>query len=367
MRVLEGRFSKIIGLLLALVLILSGVFMLTTTYAEEIDTSVGYCKYITEDLSRLIVEKWTVNYYGESAKVERVDKIYNLDETLYGYNVEFSYDVYYDSAVIVDTFDSNKVVNSFTVFTPRNDKQRNRTLRANSDRKLYIIAPYTIAEDTNDGTLQVSEEYLIKKSSLGSNNYSDNIITRTPPISKKIFLDELTGTVKKQYTIKGISTDYRPYIQGQFSNYGNCGHTAVMNVLKYWQSVGYDLIDKDKSITYRAIKNYIGKEEGATLGEMETALKKHVKSTNKYKASTFTYWGAFWGYYKSDLGKDRPVIHCISSKEDGKKVGHAMVALGYVETDSGNFLQVASGWHTDLVYINFDTFSSKTGTYCTIK
>lgn len=364
MRVLEGKCSKFIGLLLALVFILSGVFMLTTTYAEDIDTSVGDCKYITEDLSRMIVEKWTVNYYGESAKVERVDKIYNLDETLYGYNVEFSYDVYYDSAVIVDTFDINKVVNSFTVFTPRNDKQRNRTLRANSDRKLYIIAPYTIAEDTNNGTLQVSETYSIKRSSLGTSNYSDNVITRTPPIDNDTFLDTFTGNVQEQYIF--IPHDYKAYRQDEFSDLGNCGHTAVMNVLKYWQSSGYDLI-KDKSTTYNAIVGYIGREEGSTLGEMETALKKYVKATNKYKASTFLYWGAFWGYYKSDLGKNRPVIHCIDSRENGKHVGHAMTAFGYTETDSGKFLRVASGWYSNIMYINFDAYSQKSGSYCTIK
>lgn len=372
MRELEGRFSKIIGLLLALVLILSGVFMLSTTYAEEIENvSVANYTYISEDTAKLIVETWSTNFYEESATVEKIEKVYNVDDTFYGYKVEFSYLEYYDSIVITDTADTQLIINTFTVFTPR-EEYFNKTLtkqhKFSKSSKLYLVEPYKIAEEIAPDTLHFNDDHVINKSKVECKNFSKQAVLRSPPINGTTITDEFTGTIKKEYLLKGITEYYHPERQVYFSREGNCGPTAVLNVLKYWTTIGYDLYDLNKAhVAYDAIIKHIGKEKDVNILEMQNGLKKFVKATNKYKASTFTYWGAFWGYYKSDLEKDRPVIHCINTIENGEKTGHAMVALGYLETTTGKFLKIGSGWEYYIQYINFDAFSSKTGTYCTIK
>lgn len=150
-------------------------------------------------------------------------------------------------------------------------------------------------------------------------------------------------------------------------NTGNCGPTAALNILNYWQHSGRDIFEgKSIEAVYREVVGYMGNEEGTTIWQMENGVKDFVKNTKNYKASTFVYWGAFWGYYKSDLNKDKPIIHCITGKEN-EIVAHAMAAYGYLETTEGKYLKIASGWKTTLQYINFDAFDLKLGSYCTIK
>ncbi len=334
-------------------------------YAEE--TQADY-KYVSEEVAVGITNKITKNIYGESARINQIQKIYNLDDTFYGYKIEFCYENYYDYIVIVDTNDLKLIVNEFSVFTENQTQKKSLSFNFKQE-KLYIVAPFTYAIKTNSSNIVLIEGMEVMIDSNVEKNFSPQTTQfRMPPIDDSTILDNYKGQIKSQYDIANLS-GIRCITQESMNpnSNGNCGPTAALNILNYWQHSGRNIFEgKSINTVYREVVGYMGKEDGTTIWQMENGVKSFVKNTKSFKASTFVYWGAFWGYYKSDLNKDKPIIHCITGK-DNKVVAHAMAAYGYLETTEGKYLKIASGWKTTLQYINFDAFDLKLGSYCTIK
>lgn len=366
-RACKNFFSIVsIALFLAIVTLLS-CCVLQPCIAEGLATDYIY---VDETTAVGVTQKLTSQFYGEPAQINNVEKIYNMDDTLYGYKVDFSYQNYYDEAVILDTCDTNLIVNQFSVFTENNDKNMRLLSLSPRTERLYVVAPYSYGYKTTETTYTMMNGAELKYESDVKMNFSPRTqLLSDTPINGNI-LDNYSGTIKKSHDILGLSGITCVRQSAMQANAGNCGPTAAVNILNYWNHTGKDIFEgKTTKQVYDEVVNYMGWDQnsGSNLWQIETGVKDFVKNTKNYTASTFVYWGAFWGYYKSDLDKGKPIIHAVIGKENGEKVGHAMAAYGYLETTSGKYLKIAFGWRSYLQYINFDTFSTKYGSFCTLK
>lgn len=57
-----------------------------------------------------------------------------------------------------------------------------------------------------------------------------------------------------------------------------------------------------------------------------------------------------------DLGNNKPCIFTYGAKFGSKSGGHAVLAVGYVETTKYQYLRIADGWNDYLRYINFNGY-----------
>lgn len=60
--------------------------------------------------------------------------------------------------------------------------------------------------------------------------------------------------------------------------------------------------------------------------------------------------------FTRDLGNNKPCIFTYGAKFGAKSGGHAVLAVGYVETTKYQYLQIADGWNDYLRYINFNGY-----------
>lgn len=56
------------------------------------------------------------------------------------------------------------------------------------------------------------------------------------------------------------------------------------------------------------------------------------------------------------LGNNKPCIFTYGAKFGSKSGGHAVLAVGYVETTKYQYLRIADGWNDYLRYINFNGY-----------
>lgn len=88
-----------------------------------------------------------------------------------------------------------------------------------------------------------------------------------------------------------------------------------------------------------------------------------------YSFSSDTYWLDLWSDWKRDLGNDFPILTSVYGYKQNagswEKVGHAIVAVGYREYESGaNYLRVYDGWNwtnDKYIYFNSNYFTSVDG------
>lgn len=60
--------------------------------------------------------------------------------------------------------------------------------------------------------------------------------------------------------------------------------------------------------------------------------------------------------FTRDLGNNKPCIFTYGAKFGSKSGGHAVLAVGYVETTKYQYLRIADGWNDYLRYINFNGY-----------
>ncbi len=94
---------------------------------------------------------------------------------------------------------------------------------------------------------------------------------------------------------------------------------------------------------------------------MIDALEEYVNERN-FNISIDDYWKDQWSDFTRDINNDQPVLVSIQGNNSSQEwVAHAVVALGYVETDGDKYLRVADGLTTSQRYLNYDYYGVHEG------
>lgn len=75
-----------------------------------------------------------------------------------------------------------------------------------------------------------------------------------------------------------------------------------------------------------------------------------------YSCSYDSYLFDSYSDFTRDLGNNKPCIFTYGAKFGSKSGGHAVLAVGYVETTKYQYLRIADGWNDYLRYINFNGY-----------
>lgn len=82
----------------------------------------------------------------------------------------------------------------------------------------------------------------------------------------------------------------------------------------------------------------------------------HEAHQNRINCSYDSYLFDSYSDFTRDLGNNKPCIFTYGAKFGSKSGGHAVLAVGYVETTKYQYLRIADGWNDYLRYINFNGY-----------
>lgn len=379
-------FKKLLSILVLSIILVTFVFSASILVSAESDPQTTVA---THDYSFISPKEATDLAYAflkrlDSSELEFVSNtpVYNIDETFFGYELNFRRGDKVENIIIRDTNRSNLVIHKFSLGKDLNQFNTNALTQNNQNKtKSYLIGAFETAKSIGNNLLQRENREIISKFLVKFNIRSLSLKANMPEVDRGLInkdykkLTKFTNNSyyeKEKHILPGASVisfgqQHLLYI----SDDGNCGPTAAFNVVKYFDNRGYGtMTDKSDDDVYSAIVDYMGKEESTTIYEMVGGIEKYVKNNTSYKISYTHYVPPLWSYFKSDLKNGHPILYTIAGENF---VAHAMAAMGYLELKESkswmpktfHFLIVASGWSSVLEYTNFDAVSLKLG--CVVK
>lgn len=167
------------------------------------------------------------------------------------------------------------------------------------------------------------------------------------------------GSVIDSRTITGASS-LTYFCSADVSNAGKtyaCSVVALCNLMKYYKARGYDKIESSFSTLYDIMWTKAGTSTtgGTTDGNEAIAAKKYLNELG-YTCSYNSYWFDNYSDFTRDIMCQQPCIFTYGALFNGVKGGHAVLVVGYVNTSSYRYLQIADGWNSYLRYINFNGY-----------
>lgn len=174
--------------------------------------------------------------------------------------------------------------------------------------------------------------------------------------------DSYEGSVKngKEHTITGAGNVSLWYCQDHVENNNRtyaCSVVALCNLAKYYRERGYDKISRSFTTLYDTMWEKAGtNSSGTTSNGNEAPAAKAFMEDLGYSCSYDSYLFDNYSDFTRDLGNNKPCIFTYGAKFGAKSGGHAVLAVGYVETTKYQYLQIADGWNDYLRYINFNGY-----------
>ena len=178
------------------------------------------------------------------------------------------------------------------------------------------------------------------------------------------------ATETKEYNYLSNVFNYKimtqPYVYEHMGKYA-CAVVAMTNAFSWLNANGYDKILKNDSYvdTYNALWNYsettFNKDEngnettsGATpISTQGPAMERLAKEQGYQGSWTDGYWFVSYSDFKRDIDQNLPCFFRYNAvkKDDQGNVtddfDHEVFVTGYIETETQNFLYIASGWFAD--------------------
>ena len=153
--------------------------------------------------------------------------------------------------------------------------------------------------------------------------------------------DSYEGSVKngKEHTITGAGNVSLWYCQDHVENNNRtyaCSVVALCNLAKYYRERGYDKISRSFTTLYDTMWEKAGTNSSGT-----------TSNGNEAPAAKA---------FMEDLGYSCSYDSYLFDKFGSKSGGHAVLAVGYVETTKYQYLRIADGWNDYLRYINFNGY-----------
>lgn len=361
--------KKIFSIILAIALLFG---ISTNVFAEDFannelnnQNKINVSKYVKEFVDTVSKNK--------SLEIGDIKQLYDENEDIIGFCVDIMDDGESNGYVIVKFSNNIPVVSEFAIDEGINNPyiqllSNNNVNAPIENYRLYSIGAneYQIIKDNevlsfNNDIMSNTEfrEYnnSLKNSLRSADTY--DYINYSKLDGWSVVSDSYTGSVKSKKTLsKADSITY--YDSDSVSSINKtyaCSIVALSNLMKYYRTVGYTKISSNFSTLYSKLWNYAGtdSEGGTSNGDEAPAAKKYIQSVG-YKLSYNGYWFDNYGDFVGDINAGKPCLFTYGAKFGDYKGGHAVLALGYVETTDYKYLKIADGWNNYLRYINFNGY-----------
>lgn len=315
-------------------------------------------------------------YSGKIAvQISDTIPIYDTNNILYGYSISFTSNNKPDGFVVFayDGKNNKNPVIEFSlkgkvIYSRIEDSAKstsNVVIDESTSRKLikrlYYTKPFEYGVDmsTNKGTyVWDTDGTFVPKNKFKS----------THPVTSHIsFWDafygfQISGTINNYNELLGADT-FTPVIMNAMPSYsndgktagedkeGNCGPTALTNVIKYYHDVlGFSgLINTNISDTYKQLSSLSGytPANGTSPSKEGYALSMYCLP-RMYACTVGNDIGYNWSNITAAIDKQEPVLvnaYGYDSETSDQIDGHAIVAVGYLSTtDQSEYLQIVDEW-----------------------
>lgn len=360
--------------------------------------------YSSEEKAIKYAQSWAKVNYSDEVTVGDAYPMIDGNDSVNGYCVSFkSLDGRPKGYVVLSTNDNlDCPVVEFslegddiyeTLYKNANNKAPYKTNKK-GNKKIYNPSPYSYAIeiendnqttifDTNNNHIDyveykkhaktITKKYKDSRSAPKSNKGTSGGFYNSKDISSYT-------TVEKHnlpYTGTGISDQFIPctmdYYRKDPANTGNCGPTALANILYYYgQKRGkYTLLidGNNKRETYNRLIEIAKVEQAMPTSKYSPTLKTYATERG-YTCTYNNYLFDSWSDFTRDLKADWPVLTWVDSFEaDGKKTGHAIMVIGYtikkINNKNVKYLRMCDGWYASCDrYMLFDGYYESVNGAC---
>lgn len=374
--------KKLFTLLLSLAMLVS---LAVPAFATELEGA--YTQEEINAINEVNIAKYAksfVDAVSDDPDLESGDvlTIYSENDKISGYCIDIVKDSLPNGYVVVKFSNNEPVVSEFSLGAGVQNPYEVIMERDNigtEDAIFYSIGSndYQVLDlkhevmASSDTTELVSEkEFMtykedakeIKQAELQTITDSDDGLNYSDLDGWSVVSDNYEGTVKNgmEHTITGAD-DIDLWYCGDHVENNNRTYArsvvALCNLAKYYRENGYDKISRSFTTLYDTMWDYAGtNDEGTTSNGREAPAAQRYLNELGYKCTYSSYLFDNYGDFTKDLDKNKPCIFSYGAKFGNKKGGHAVFAVGYVETTEYQYLQIADGWNDYLRYINFNGY-----------
>lgn len=376
------KMKRLFTLVLSLMMILS-----LSAPASAIDGENVYTKEEISSINEVNVAKYAKSF------VETIDStadvtagnvltMYSENENISGYCVDILEDGYPNGYVVVKFSDNNPVVSEFSLGENIRNPYAKIMERANietdaaifysvgsNDYQVLDTSRNVIALDNSTELVSKKEfavyksaEKAMKQAAVQTRSGADDGLNYSDLDGWSVVSDSYEGSVKngKEHTITGAGNVSLWYCQDHVENNNKtyaCSVVALCNLAKYYRERGYDKISRSFTTLYDTMWEKAGtNSSGTTSNGNEAPAAKAFMEDLGYSCSYDSYLFDNYSDFTRDLGNNKPCIFTYGAKFGAKSGGHAVLAVGYVETTKYQYLQIADGWNDYLRYINFNGY-----------
>lgn len=322
--------SKYFIILLCLLLLCMSV-MLSFAYVDDV-----YDTLLSEDRqnTKIFLENWLDNVYKhDGTKINKITKMYNSDDRISGYIVDFSKNNLPNGYIVLDKQSKNPIKEFAFNGESITDRLVYNTSTALSNLKIYNNTINYLAMKTKTKS---NELYDIYQRNFTNNNV---ILKSSTPLENLVFFPDDRIDQSKCVDLPNLIY-FRASTTIDFPGQNDCGPTAVLNILNWATFTG----KLSSYVEYNEIRTAMNfNDKGSSDIQCLEAIKKIAKNHDK-KAIVDAYWGDKFDDFKRDINAKKPIYLGVLTKSGE---GHAMVVCGYVEMPSGaKYLRVMDGWNT---------------------
>jgi len=336
-----------------------------------------------------ITQTWIDQNYTFKAKVDEVIPVVNGYEELIGVLITYKFKgdpCGYLVLSLIETDDNPVVAFSLEgedIFTSMS-RVGGYTNNSSKIKKLYSETMTSFSIETangkgilkSNGVIEDKDEFIKNSKAMADRvkelypDVVEKIDTATQIFygkSTKLIYDAFSGvpsgTIQSQGNLTGATTftpvlmkdmpAYNDYTKTAGSqNEGNCGPTALTNVIKYY----HEKRGKTGLLRYGDLRIYtygrlsflsgyhpdIGMNTSVVISTLTT-----YASEQGFTCSGGAYWLNLWSDFTRDINADKAIVLFVKGKIDDKDSnGHFVVVLGYRQhTNNAQFLRVADGWY----------------------
>lgn len=376
------KMKRLFTLVLSLMMILS-----LSAPASAIDGEKVYTKEEISSINEVNVAKYAKSF------VETIDStadvtagnvltMYSENENISGYCVDILEDGYPNGYVVVKFSDNDPVVSEFSLGENIRNPYAKIMERANietdaaifysvgsNDYQVLDTSRNVIALDNSTELVSEKEfavyksaEKAMKQAAVQTRSGADDGLNYSDLDGWSVVSDSYEGSVKngKEHTITGAGNVSLWYCQDHVENNNRtyaCSVVALCNLAKYYRERGYDKISRSFTTLYDTMWEKAGtNSSGTTSNGNEAPAAKAFMEDLGYSCSYDSYLFDNYSDFTRDLGNNKPCIFTYGAKFGSKSGGHAVLAVGYVETTKYQYLRIADGWNDYLRYINFNGY-----------
>lgn len=369
--------KRCLSLILALILCFSLPF---SVYASEYENTT--VKNKIELQNRVNASKYAESFvktiYDDNIyEAGKVITIYDETDLISGYCVDIISNKTNYGYVIIKFTNNKAVVSEFCIepnainpydFLVEKHKIFDDDIKCYSfspnDYQIINIEKSLIYDTELDVRKKIDIKEYKKSISFQKSNYYANSVERDTNYASldgwTVISDSYSGSVKSNDTI--TNAYYLTYttqrdienLDGPFA----CSVVALCNLMRYYRMMGFYKITGDLAELYTILWIYAGtSDDGFTKdGNEVIAAKKYLQNLG-YKCTTNSFLLDTYSNFKNAIDSDKPCILTYGAKFGNTNGGHAVLVMGYVETTSYKYLQVADGWNSYLRYLNFNGYN----------